>query len=154
MKNKFLIIFILFFVNCGKRTTIKRVARNYINTIEAIENKETNFNVFITEIEKEDQIIYRLNAMSSKLVKGEDLPYDFYKYRDHFVFLFNSEKVIDNEEQLEKLGLFKTSDIFILEHNPEWILIKCNKNKNSFLFKEGWYRPLNKIQEIQNFKCL
>ena len=153
MKSRFLIIFILFFVNCDKRSSIERIAENYIKTVEKINKKEYSFNVFITEIKVEDITIYRLNAMSSALIKGEDLPYNFYKYKDHFIFLFNSEKIVDNQEKLESLGLFKKQDIFILEHYPEWILIKCNKTNRKFLFKEGWYRPLNQIQEIQNFKC-
>lgn len=134
---------------------IDKVVIDYIEDLEKELGSNYGFNIFIEEIENESKMIYRINSANLNLTK-ENLPYDYYKIKMRYVFKFNIKKKTPSIviEDLKNNKLFKTpKGYFNLEHNPEWILIICKNNNHHFLYKEGGYRPLEQIREIQEFQC-
>src|SRR5699024_4914165 len=155
MKKAILILFFLIlFFSCEKPMLIDRVTIDYIKDIEKELRRNNGFNIFIEEIEKESKMIYRINSANLNLTK-DNLPYDYYKIKTRYVFKFNIKEKISSIviEDLENKRLFKDSNYYFnLEHNPEWIFILCDNGKH-LLVKDSWYRPLEEIEEIKNFKC-
>jgi len=145
---------LLSLVSCSKSYNIDVISVKYIEYLNNNIESNDEYNVLVTEIETEDKTVYRMTASNNKLEK-DDLPYRYFKYKKHYVLIFNLNKNTSEviERNLEKVGLFKEDKTYFpLDNYPEWIFILCN-NEKYLLFKDSWYRPLDEIEEINNFKC-
>jgi len=140
--------------SCERPTRIENVAINYIKYLNNEIEHNGNYNIFITEIKNKDKTIYRLSA-SNNNIERDNLPFKYFKYKEKYIFIFNSSKytTIALENELEKEGLFEEHHLFfILDNYPEWILITCDNEKYT-LIKNSWYKPIEEINEINNFQC-
>lgn len=147
-----LILFSL--VSCGKPNNIDRVAIKYIEYLNEDIERNGKYNILITEIENKEKTIYRLSASNNNLER-ENLPYKYFKNKEKYVFIFNSNKFASGvlEKKLEKEGLLEEHQLyFSLDNYPEWIFILCD-NRKHLLVKDSWYRPLEEIEEIKSFQC-
>lgn len=153
MRAFIFIVSIHLLFSCNNVNMVDKVIIEYIISIE--ESNKRNFNVFVLEIDEGEKSIIRINAGSLNLDRN-NIPYNYYKYNNHYVFKFNPNRKSDLKmiEELEELNLFIEREDRLEENNGEWILVLCKNNKNK-LFKAGkyWYRPLDEIEEINNFKC-
>lgn len=155
MRKIFIMSLIIFsLVTCGKPNNIDRVAIKYIEYLNEDIEHNGMYNILITEIENKEKTIYRLSGSNNNLER-ENLPYKYFKNKEKYVFIFNSNKFASGvlEKKLEKEGLLEEYQLyFSLDNYPEWIFILCDNGKN-LLFKDSWYRSLDEIEEINNFKC-
>lgn len=153
MRASIFFVLMFFLFSCSDINVVDKVIIEYILFVE--ENNKRNFNVFVLEIDQGEKSIIRINAGNLNLDRNK-IPYNYYEYNNHYVFKFNPNKKVNLNmvKQLEELNLFTEREDRLEENNGEWILVLCENNKNK-LFKDGkyWYKPLNELNEISNFKC-
>lgn len=123
---------------------------NYIDFLK--EGVETEFNVFVRQVPYSNMKVFRINSGTFNL-EPWDVPNTFYEYKNHYIFIFNLDSdPSENAEVLSRLGLFDKNKKFSEEDYDEWILIICDNEKYT-LIKDSWYRSLDSIQLLNEFKC-
>lgn len=152
MKTIIKILFFFCALGCDKNDLLlHQTSKDYIDSLS--KDVKVDFNVFVREVPSNDKTVFRINSGTYNLNQGE-IPNSYFEYKDHYVFIFYQDSLPkENVEKLKKKGLFKEKKSFYSEEDyDEWVLAFCDE-KNYILIKDAWYRPLDSLEKLKEFKC-
>lgn len=151
MKIIIKVLCLLCVFGCNENKLIHQTSKDYVDFLS--KDVKADFNVFVREVPSVNRRVFRINSGTYNLKPGE-IPNSFFEYKDHYVFIFYEDSTsLENVDKLRNKGLYEVKESFYTEEDyDEWILAICNENKYT-LIKDSWYRPLDSLEALQNFRC-